>query len=174
MAVSEYVFRWLEKLKVANKEWFEKFPPSSSQPVKKSTRKRVRGRAPAKKVVVQEVKPKPVPAPRVKTKRDLEAEEQARIYAENKRAGYVYLMRSENGLHKIGISRDVDRRKKDLNRQFPIRIEIVHQIACRDRRKVEMYLHDKYKAKRAQHEWFDLDDEDVAWILSLRNYDLDT
>ena len=37
-----------------------------------------------------------------------------------------------------------------------------------------MYLHDKYKAKRAQHEWFDLDDEDVAWILSLRNYDLDT
>jgi uncharacterized Zn finger protein (UPF0148 family) len=89
------------------------------------------------------------------------------------RAGYVYLMRSANGLHKIGRSKNVQARNGDLNRQFPIQIKVVHEVFCKDYCKSERELHHKYRKKCVESEWFDLSAFDVAWFMSLKDGDLD-
>ena len=89
------------------------------------------------------------------------------------KAGYVYLMRSANGLYKIGRSKNTKKRKAELNRQFPIQIGIIHLVLCRDYCKAEKDLHRKYRQKRVESEWFNLSAQDVAWLLSLKDGDLD-
>jgi len=100
--------------------------------------------------------------------------EMMRKYDFNKGMGFVYLMCSENGYYKIGRAKDVKRRLDGLVRQFPIRIEVEHRIACLDYCQVEGFLHEKFAEKRVQHEWFKLDPQDVDWIKSQKDYDLDT
>lgn len=107
------------------------------------------------------------------TKRQLKDKEQARVYEQNKKFGYVYLMQSSNGLYKIGISKRVTDRLKGLRRQFPVQIEVIHYFACRDRRGVERLLHKKYSGKRAEYEWFQLSKSDVRWIKSIKDHQLD-
>ena len=107
------------------------------------------------------------------TKRNLERKQQAEIYEKNRKARYVYLMRSGNGYYKIGISKDVDSRLSGLRRQFPVQIEVIHQFACKDYRKAETYLHGKYSDKRVENEWFELSVQDVQWITALCDYELD-
>jgi predicted GIY-YIG superfamily endonuclease len=121
--------------------------------------------------------PKPrIVLPREKTKREIEKEqdriERDRLYQQNKKHGYVYLMHSENDFYKIGISKNVKRRAWELNRYIPIVIRAVHYFACHDYRKVERALHEKYSSKRVQYEWFKLDKKDVKWITSITNYQL--
>lgn len=108
----------------------------------------------------------------VKTERDLEKERQAQLYEANQLFGYVYLMRSGNGYHKIGISKKVENRLGGLKRQFPVLIEVIHCFACHDYRKVEKDLHQKFSTKRIEYEWFELDENDVQWIASLQDYEL--
>lgn len=141
-------------------------------------------RAPRVEYVVKEVPPpvankvkrllkiKQAEIKKVETKTQISRKEQAAIYERNKLAGYVYLMRSGNGYYKIGISKNVKSRAWELNRQFPIQIEVVHQFACNDYRKVEKFLHDKYSTQRAQYEWFVLETADVQWIMSVKDYEL--
>lgn len=107
-----------------------------------------------------------------KTKHDIRNEEMQKIYDENKNAGYVYLMMSGNGFHKIGLSKNVDRRNGELNRQFPVDIRVVRTITCYDMRKVEKSLHKKFANKRIEYEWFKLDETDIDWLMNLRNYEL--
>lgn len=124
----------------------------------------------------RETHPKPTYEPTLRdlsvSERQKERARQAEIYERNQLAGFVYLMRSGNGFYKIGISKKVDRRLDDLKRQFPIEIEVVHYFACHDRRAVESKLHSKYASKRAQHEWFRLEPEDVSYIKSIKDYKL--
>lgn len=87
-------------------------------------------------------------------------------------AGYVYLMRSDNGYHKIGMSKKTSERLFGVKRLYPVEIELIHQIKCHDRRKVEQMLHKKYRKQRYGHEWFSLAPGDVEWITSLRDYEL--
>jgi len=111
-------------------------------------------------------------SPKLSVKRERQREEQ-KLYEQNKKAGYVYLMRSSNGYYKIGISKNVKNRLGDIKRQFPIQVEIIHFVACADQRKTEAFLHRKYFAKRVEYEWFDLNAQDVHWITSLKDYELD-
>ena len=111
-------------------------------------------------------------SPKLGVKRERQREEQE-LYEQNQKAGYVYLMRSSNGYYKIGISKNVKNRLGDIKRQFPIQVEIIHYIACADQRKTEAFLHRKYFAKRVEYEWFDLDAQDIHWITSLKDHELD-
>lgn len=94
-------------------------------------------------------------------------------YEKGKKFGYVYLMKSGNGYYKIGISKKVKNRLDSLKRQFPVEIEVIHYIACSDRRKTEAYLHAKYSSKCIEYEWFQLSQKDIDWISSLKDHELD-
>ena len=183
MTVAPETIQWLEKLKAstmemdeANRRWRADYIQSEKRKAAKlekeeherEERQEAWRRAQAK----PEIKIEAVVAPIVKTKRDEERKVQWEIYERHRKAGWIYLMRSENGYCKIGISKNVRTRAWELKRQFPILIEVIHQVACHDYRKVEKLLHEKYSAKRAEFEWFTLDAEDVKWLISLKDYEL--
>lgn len=147
MSAPEYVTKWLEKLKQANSE---------------AEADRLSGRYEKEKAE--------------KEMRKLEREEKrraaAQLKAEKEKEGYVYLLHSENGFYKIGKAKVVRQRLKDWQRTYPLKITLVHSIACKDRGAVENTLHNMFKKKRAQLEWYKLDEDDVKHILSLRDYEL--
>lgn len=93
--------------------------------------------------------------------------------ARRKGVGYVYLMRGENGLHKIGRAMNVEDRRAGLERSIPVKVEIVHKIACGDYINAEKILHARYAERRIRYEWFDLLPDQVAEITGIRDYGLD-
>lgn len=81
--------------------------------------------------------------------------------------GYVYLLRAENGIYKIGRSAIPEARINAYNTHSPIEIELICLIKTRDMHRLEAELHRKYAAKRGRGEWFVLEVEDVEYIKSL-------
>lgn len=83
---------------------------------------------------------------------------------DNLRDGYVYLLKCDFAI-KIGMSIHQDKRTNTLKTQAPFpteRIYIKH-IAGYDR--CEKYLHEKYKAKRLNGEWFALSEDEIAKVI---------
>ncbi len=81
-------------------------------------------------------------------------------------AGFVYLMQWEDE-YKIGKAVDVERRQKRLARELDRDITVLHRIFSADYTRAESDLHRKYADKRLQGEWFSLDADDVAWLMSI-------
>jgi hypothetical protein len=96
---------------------------------------------------------------------------EARRLEQERNTGYVYLMRSENGYYKIGISKDVAKRLQSINYSIPIEIELIHSFRISDYQVVERFLHDKYSSKIFRYEWFKLDEQDIEWIKSVKDED---
>lgn len=90
----------------------------------------------------------------------------------NEKAGFVYLLKSSNGYHKIGKAKKVNDRISSWKRFFPVRIDLVCYIACHDRAKVENFLHKHFWKKRVEGEWYKLDKDDVSWMKGLKDYEL--
>lgn len=74
--------------------------------------------------------------------------------------GYMYLMRSGK-YHKIGKSNHVGRREYQIALQLPEPINTVHSIATDDPEGIEGYWHNRFKNKRAEGEWFSLNQDDI-------------
>lgn len=73
---------------------------------------------------------------------------------------HTYLAKDvESGLYKIGKSKDVFERIKNLSVGNP---NIIFVVQCN--RDVENELHQKFEMKRYKGEWFNLSDKDVADI----------
>ncbi len=81
-------------------------------------------------------------------------------------AGFIYLMQWEDE-YKIGKAVDVERRQKRLARELDRDITELHRIFSTDYTRAESDLHRKYADKRIHGEWFALDDDDVAWLMSV-------
>lgn len=81
--------------------------------------------------------------------------------------GYVYLLRAENGICKIGRSAVPEARISAYATHSPIDIELICLIKTRDMHRLEAELHRKYAAKRGRGEWFALDASDIEYIKSL-------
>lgn len=80
-----------------------------------------------------------------------------------KRPGYVYLMES-GGKYKIGFSKDVSRRAKELNnRPFPVTILSVSK-KTENARDEEKRLHDALSKHRIDGEWYEFGKETVDRI----------
>lgn len=78
--------------------------------------------------------------------------------------GYVYLVRAENGLVKIGLTKDVRNRMMALQPSSPTPLEVIHVIQAMNCHRLERHLHKWHRKKRVRGEWFALDDEDIAAI----------
>ena len=81
--------------------------------------------------------------------------------------GYVYLLGGQ-GYYKIGKARDVGKRLDQLVIQLPWKVSIEHTIPCEDYSKAERHLHEIFSDKRANGEWFNLDDSDLKIIKGIK------
>lgn len=77
---------------------------------------------------------------------------------------YIYLVRAENGLIKIGYSEDVQRRFNLLNTSSPVALELLWFLKSARARAIEAKLHNLYASKRIRGEWFALTIDDVEQI----------
>jgi len=83
--------------------------------------------------------------------------------------GEVYLIRGENGRHKIGYSKDAENRAKTLSLSSCEKHELVHKFKCKNPNKRESELHKHFSDKRCHSEWFDLSEDDVEYIKSFKD-----
>jgi hypothetical protein len=81
------------------------------------------------------------------------------------RAGAVYVLRADNGLVKIGCSRDVVSRVRALQTMSPVPIQLVHVFEHDQYRALESALHRQYHHRRRQGEWFELDDDELRALI---------
>lgn len=86
------------------------------------------------------------------------------------RRGYVYLMRSENGRYKIGVSINPEERLKQLQKQYPmIKIDLVDYHWNPNYLGWERELHDSFSEFALGREWFALPEWAVNGIKELFN-----
>ena len=76
---------------------------------------------------------------------------------------YLYLMRSANGLYKIGISFDPIARHRSLA-TGPVAVALLWAHPIENVERVEKELHRHFQDKRIRGEWFELDTENVEYI----------
>ena len=70
----------------------------------------------------------------------------------------IYLLQSEvNGLYKIGISKDPNKRVKELQTGSGEIIYLLHEYPSKYARKIEGAFHSSYSHVQKKGEWFDLD-----------------
>jgi hypothetical protein len=87
--------------------------------------------------------------------------------------GYVYLMQAENGIYKIGMAKNVEDRRKSLEREIPLKMKVIHYFFSENCRKAERHLHTVYADLRLRYEWFTLSDEHVSMIIKIGDFGLD-
>jgi len=79
----------------------------------------------------------------------------------------VYILKSAHR-YKIGMSGDVQKRVKNLKQGLPPDATLIHTVECNDAAVLESNLHQRFEEKRlGRSEWFELDEEDVAWLKAL-------
>ena len=93
------------------------------------------------------------------------AKQQGKLSSQIKK-GYVYLLKG-GSYHKIGLSKDADRRMEEITPKLPFETELVCTIATEDMHGLESHLHEQFADKRANGEWFELDRADVEYIRRL-------
>lgn len=79
----------------------------------------------------------------------------------NDYSGYVYLITSEVGLTKIGLTDDVQKRFGSIDSCSPCRIELHHCQFVQDTNRLERLLHQHFASKRVKGEWFNLDADEI-------------
>ena len=78
--------------------------------------------------------------------------------------GYIYIMECA-GKYKIGLSKNVERRKKQLNnRPFPVNIVYKSKL-IEDVYLIEDEILDCFRDKKIDGEWFNLDEKDIKIII---------
>lgn len=86
-----------------------------------------------------------------------------------KEKGWVYVIgNDEFGLYKIGMTtRTPDERLKEFVPKLPFETTIIATIPTLKPMELEAQLHNKYKDKRTNGEWFELSEGDVMYIRSM-------
>ena len=90
-----------------------------------------------------------------------------KLQAARDRAGYVYLIQSPTGKHKIGRTVNPADRMRTFTVKLPFEVAYVCVIATEDMYALERTLHRKFKNQRVNGEWFDLSADDIEYIKGL-------
>lgn len=77
--------------------------------------------------------------------------------------GYVYFLRGD-GYCKIGQTTSLQQRLNTLKIQLPFKVDLFHAIPTATPVSLEQQFHKKFADKRANGEWFKLEEEDFAHI----------
>lgn len=81
--------------------------------------------------------------------------------------GYVYLLKSENGFYKIGKTKDINKRLEQIQKEYPVKIKLIHFIKTDDYTALENKFHRAYDQYRTDTtEWFKLPEKAVDEICS--------
>lgn len=80
--------------------------------------------------------------------------------------GFVYVLYSDDGLRKIGSTRNFTKRVAQIAPKMPYRVRLELLFACDTgkERQVEVMIHRIFRHKRLQGEWFNLDGDDLAFL----------
>jgi hypothetical protein len=78
-----------------------------------------------------------------------------------------FIGENENGCSpvKIGIAKDIERRKRDLQTGNPLKLRLLGWIETEDSFQLERQLHLQFEAATVRGEWFDIEPADVLPIL---------
>lgn len=82
--------------------------------------------------------------------------------------GFIYLIENVVGnevRHKIGFTKDLERRVKQLDTGNPGEMNIIKHFETKWNRKLESYIQRTYSIKNVKNEWFNLSDNDVNEFL---------
>lgn len=79
----------------------------------------------------------------------------------------VYLIKSDNGLTKIGVANNLTRRFYDLTFSSPCKLTLEHSVLIDKPFLRERQLHDLFADSRSHGEWFFLTNEDIEKAKSL-------
>jgi predicted Zn-dependent protease with MMP-like domain len=78
--------------------------------------------------------------------------------------GYVYILKAENGLYKIGKSRSPQTRVNNIRTASPVKIEVYRVFMSTEYSDTEIRLHELFADFREIGEWFRLTDEELLTI----------
>ena len=76
--------------------------------------------------------------------------------------GYVYLVVSEDGAFKVGITGNMQERFQALQTSVPMKISLLHVLEVDDCLTVERHFHRIFAERKITGEWFRLTEEDIA------------
>lgn len=75
---------------------------------------------------------------------------------------FVYLIKlSENGVYKLGVSKDVEKRIEQIQTENTKQIKIIKTFLSQYPYKIENVLYRRYKSKLIQNECFHLEQSDI-------------
>lgn len=84
-------------------------------------------------------------------------------------SGVYFIKNEETGLIKIGCSKDINKRYRDLQAQnehlgYTNKLVLLDKILVDNYYDLEQYIHNKYSEKRVINEWFKITKEDILSI----------
>ncbi|MDR7074194.1 GIY-YIG nuclease family protein [Fictibacillus barbaricus] len=81
--------------------------------------------------------------------------------------GYVYFLKEVNsGIVKIGKTKNLQNRITSLISMLPYKSELIHSILTPNYSNLESYFHNLYCKKKVKGEWFNLDLDDIHFIIN--------
>ena len=75
--------------------------------------------------------------------------------------GNVYILEGDFGWYKIGSSKNLKSRVKQIGREMTFNVKLYYTVETNNMHDLEMHLHKYYKEKRIWNEWFRLDENDL-------------
>jgi excisionase family DNA binding protein len=84
--------------------------------------------------------------------------------------GFVYILKADNGLCKIGMCINLKQRLKQIDAAVPSILELFGFIETLESRNLEAKIHRRYSSKRVKGEWFNLEDESLLELQQYQGY----
>lgn len=88
------------------------------------------------------------------------------------RSGHICLLRG-GGYCKISLSKRADQCLAQILPKLPFPVELVHTIATNDMPWLENHLHTLFSDKHTNGDWFELDEEEIRWLMACVKWDKD-